>query len=137
MSGKAVKQHSFVWQNGTITGGLPVRDNFREDPGELMVKGRTNAILDKKARMIDLEFSTEPNEQDIKDKRRAEKKPLLVIMPLDPRVSADLDENIPLIGFGLAFPEFEGEETYEYAARPIHDEFEEVPQEDDDIEDDE
>lgn len=136
LKGKAVKQHKFFWQNGHINGGLPFR-NFVDNSNELMVKGGTNTILDKKARMIDLEFSSEPSEQDIKDKRRAEKKPLLVIMPLDPRVSADLNEDIPLIGFGLAFPEFEGEEIYEYAARPIHAEFEEVPQEDDDIEDDE
>jgi hypothetical protein len=53
-------------------------------------------------------------------------------MPLDPRVSDDLNPSIPLIGFGVVFPKFDGEETYEYAARPMQEEFEEEPQEDDD-----
>lgn len=82
--------------------------------------------------MIDLQFMTEPDEQDIKDRRSREEKPLLVIMPLDPRVSSDLLPDIPIIGFGMIFPDFDGEETYEYAARPIQDDFEEFPQEDDD-----
>jgi Z1 domain len=136
LKGKKIKKHEFSWQNGNISGGLSVRENFDEGPTELIVKGNKNAILDKRARMVDLEFSSEPSEQEIKDKRRAEKKPLLVIMPLDPRVSAELDESIPLIGFGLIFPEFEGEETFEYAARPINTDFEDIPQTDDDIEND-
>ncbi len=133
LSGKPVKSHTFTWSVGSITGGLPAR-NLENGLRELSVKGNKNAILDKRARMIDLRFESEPTEQEIKDKRNSEGKPLLVIMPLDPRVSPDLDENIPLVGFGLIFPEFEGEETYEYAARPQQTEFEEILQEDDDTE---
>src|SRR5690606_18273523 len=102
--------------------------NLENGLTELSVKGNKNAILDKRARMIDLPFTSEPDEQEIKDKRNSEGRPLLVIMPLDPRVSPELDEDIPLIGFGLIFPEFKGEETYEYAARPIQIDFEENPQ---------
>src|SRR5690606_32117244 len=134
LSGKPVKSHSFTWSDGNITGGLPAR-NLENGLTELSVKGNKNAILDKRARMIDLQFVSEPTEQEIKDKRNSEGIPLLVVMPLDPRVSPELDENVPLIGFGLIFPEFEGEETYEYAARPVQTEFEETPQEDDDTED--
>src|SRR5690606_19503541 len=135
LSGKPVKSHTFTWSDGNITGGLPAR-NLQNGLTELSVKGNKNAILDKRARMIDLEFKSEPTEQDIKDKRNSEGKPLLVILPLDPRVTPDLDENLPLIGFGLIFPEFDGEETYEYAARPQQTEFEEILQEDDDTEED-
>lgn len=135
LNGKPVKNHTFTWSDGSVTGGLPAR-NLQNHLTELSVKGNKNAILDKRARMIDLRFESEPEEEEIKDKRNNEGKPLLVIMPLDSRVSPDLDENIPLIGFGLIFPEFEGEQTYEYAARPQQTEFEEVLQEDDDTEED-
>lgn len=131
LNGEPTKSHTLTWRNGNITGGLPAR-NLENGLTELVVKGNKNAILDKRARMIDLQFASEPNEDEIKEKRNSEGKPLLVIMPLDPRVSPELDENIPLIGFGLIFPEFEGEQTYEYAARPLQTEFEENPQEDDD-----
>ncbi|MBB6328261.1 hypothetical protein FHS59_003904 [Algoriphagus iocasae] len=135
LSGKPVQSHLFSWSDGNITAGLPAR-NLENGLTELIVKGNKNAILDKRARMIDLQFDFEPTEQEIKDKRNCEETPLLVIMPLDPRISPDIDKNIPLVGFGLIFPEFDGEATYEYAARPIQNEFEEILQDDDDTEDD-
>jgi hypothetical protein len=131
LSGKIVKRHLFEWKNGNHLGGLPAR-NLEEGPKELRVKGSKNAILDKRARMVDLDFQSEPSEQEIKEKRNYEKKPLLVLMPLDSRVSSLLNENIPIIGFGLIFPKFSGEETYEYAARPMETDFEEELQEEDD-----
>ncbi len=134
LNGRPVKSHEFSWSDGKITGGLPAR-NLENGVTELSVKGNKNAILDKRARMIDLSFTSEPDEQEIKDKRNNEGRPLLVIMPLDPRVSPELDEDIPLIGFGLIFPEFKGEETYEYAARPLQVDFEESPQKSDDPDD--
>ncbi|WP_242923104.1 Z1 domain-containing protein [Pontibacter liquoris] len=134
LSGKPVKKHDFSWKDGNISAGLPAR-NLEEGLKELRVKGSKNAILDRRARMIDLDFDSEPTEELIKQKRNTEGRPLLVIMPLDPRVSSKLDENIPLIGFGLIFPDFEGEEVYSYAARPAQVDFEEVLQEDDDEQD--
>jgi hypothetical protein len=136
LSGKPVRSHPFIWSDGNLIGGLPARNLVDRGLSELIVKGSKNAILDKRARMIDLQFTSEPSEEQIKNERNREGKPLLVIMPLDPRVSTELDENIPLLGFGLIFPEFEGEQTYEYAARPQQPEFEEIPQEDDDTEED-
>lgn len=136
LNGKPVMQHTFKWKYGNLRGGLPTR-NLIDGIKDLRVKGTKNAILDKRARMIDLIFENEPTEKEIKEKRKNEGKPLLVIMPLDPRVSPDLEEDTPLIGFGLEFPEFEGEEKYEYAARPMQPDFEESPQEDDDTDDNE
>lgn len=135
LNGKPVKTHLFKWKNGNISGGLPAR-NLEYGLTELRVRGSKNAILDKRARMIDLNLDSKASEQEIKNQRNSEEKPLLVIMPLDPRVSEKLDEDIPLIGFGLIFPDFEGEETYEYAARPSQVDFEINVQEDDDTEDD-
>jgi len=132
LRGQIVKKHTFEWKNGNHQGGLPAR-NLEEGLKELRVKGSKNAILDKRARMIDLTFEKEPSEKEIKERRNQEEKPLLVIMPLDSRVSDQLNENVPLIGFGLMFPDFDGEETYEYAARPTQSDFEDLLQEDDDI----
>ncbi|WP_335965417.1 Z1 domain-containing protein [Galbibacter sp. PAP.153] len=136
LKGKSVKKHLFKWKNADFIGGLPAR-NLVDGINELRVKGSKNAILDKRARMIDLDFKHNPSEQEIKDKRKDLEQPLLVIYPLDPRVSDELETDIPLIGFGLMFPEFDGEETYEYAARPPQISFEEDLQEDDDPEENE
>ena len=82
--------------------------------------------------MIDLDLPSDSSEQKIKNKRNEKEQPLLVIMPLDPRVSPDLNQSRPLIGFGLIFPDFDGEESYEYAARPMQQDFEDDVQDDDD-----
>ncbi len=132
LRGKQIKEHHFTWKDGNYKGGLPAR-NLVDGGKELRVKGNKNAILDKRARMIDLGFADNPSEQEIKSRRNEKAQPLLVIMPLDPRISDQLNQNIPLVGFGLIFPEFMGEETYEYAARPVQEDFEEELQEDDDI----
>lgn len=131
LGGQPVSLQTFTWDGGNIKGGLPAR-NFESSIKELRVKGNKNAILDKRARMVDLQLPSEPSEEDIKLERNSLAIPLLVLMPLDPRISPDLDENTPLVGFGVIFPEFDGEETYEYAARPLQKEFEDIPQEDDD-----
>lgn len=134
LNGKPVISHTVTWKDGTLEAGLPAR-NLVDSGNELTVKGNKNAILDKRARMIDLRLSSDPTETEIKEARNKKQRPLLVIMPLDPRVSEELDSSVPLIGFGLMFPEFKGEETYEYAARPAIDEFDENLQEDDDLND--
>ncbi len=136
LKGIETKKFPFTINNKIINGGLPAR-NFDDGVKELRVKGRKNAILDKRARMIDLDINeSTPSEQVIKDKRNAIQKPLLVLMPFDPRISDDLDESIPLIGFGVIIPEFSDEEKIEFAARPMVFDAEET-QTDDDIEDDE
>lgn len=85
--------------------------------------------------MVDLDFEEKnPEKAKIRDRRNSIQKPLLVILPLDPRVSDDLDKTIPIIGFGLVIPEVENEVKVEYAARIIEDE-DDYQQEDDDLED--
>ena len=137
ITGESVLQQEFRWKNGAVTAGLPARNFGEHSIRELKVKGSKNAILDKRARMIDLGLASTSDEPKIKDARNTSKEPLLVIMPLDPRISKELNPDIPLIGFGVIFPQFVGEETYEYAARPVREDFEEVLQEDDDLDEDE
>ena len=78
-----------------------------------------------------------PSEALIKKKRNAAQKPLLVLMPFDPRISDDLDVDKPIIGFGVIIPEFDNEEKIEFAARIVdtNPEFE-YSQNDDDIDSD-
>ena len=132
LMGKDVNRKLFQLKDEVIEGGLPTRT--LTGSSELSVPNSKNAILDKAARIIDLNISKDSLEGEIKEERKITGKPLLVLMPLDSRVSDKLDENIPLIGFGLIFPEFDGEEKYEYAARPWNPEFEDVTQESDDDE---
>ncbi|NAS31038.1 hypothetical protein GTQ40_08665 [Flavobacteriaceae bacterium R38] len=132
LNGSDTLSHKFILQDEKLSGNLPVR-NLDDGPNILSVKGKKNAILDKKARMIDLEINQSPiSESLIKEYRNRSQTPLLVLMPLDPRISPDLDENIPLVGFGVIIPEFPNETKVEFAARPINSDFE-YSQEDDDI----
>ena len=86
---------------------------------------------------VDLNIDeSSPSEQIIKSKRNAIQKPLLVLMPFDPRISDEIDNNTPLIGFGIIIPEFKNEEKVEFAARKLNID-EDYSQIDDDLEDDE
>lgn len=135
MEGIDTKKHSFLINNQIIEGGLPARD-FYEGKTELSVKGKKNAILDKRGRKIDLDLKEQnPSEETIKIERSRLQTPLLILMPFDPRVSRDLDQEIPLIGFGVIIPEFKDEMKIEFAARKVDIDVE-YTQEDDDLDND-
>jgi len=87
----------------------------------LETPGRSNAILDKAARMIGLGIKDPKTKEDLIKQKRAELgQPLLVLYPLDPR-EIDSDSSIPIIGFGLIFPTITNEAKIEYATRPVED----------------
>ena len=109
---------------------------MRGEGSVLVTKGSSNAILDKESRIIDLDANAKTSESEIKAKRKEKRNPLLVLLPLDPRVSSKLDTNTPIVGFGIVFPELENEQKYEYAARPLIDDFENSPQQSDEEESD-
>lgn len=115
-----------------VSSGVPFRN--LEGLKELAVRDSKNAILDKSSRILDLNIPTSTNEDEIKNLRKRSKTPLLVLMPIDPRISETLMPISPITGFGVIFPEFEDEEKFEYAARPLNGLDEEV-QQDDDVED--
>ncbi|MEI6680085.1 MAG: Z1 domain-containing protein [Mariniphaga sp.] len=130
--GLEVMEHDFKWLSGECNGGLPSR-NFSEGPTELSVRDGKNAILDKRARMIDLDIDDiNPSEETIFNKRKETASPLLVIIPFDPRISSDLDISHPLVGYGVIFPSVENETKVEYVARQIEIDVDES-QVDDDI----
>lgn len=117
--------------------GLPLR-SLTQLVGHVEVGGRKNAILDKRARMIGLDFGDYNNEvikeEQIKEARSKMEQPLLVIYPLDPRVIENNTPSDPIIGWGIMFPKIQNEETYEYALRPL-DELQHDPHDDDDPDD--
>lgn len=127
-----VRLHEFKWSSGSINGGMPARS--LEHKGDvLIVGGSKNAILDKRARTIDLDLPTAPesiSEEELRTIRKMAGSPLLVILPLDPRVSG-AGHSVPIVGVGIQFPELEGEVAYEYAARPMPGMEEEVQVSDD------
>ena len=78
-----------------------------------------NNITDKKHRFLDLDFEIEnPSKEEINDKRKQLGKSLLLLYPLWVK-ELDFTKTIPLVGFGIAFPEIENEEKVEFAARPL------------------
>src|SRR5690606_16218592 len=108
----------------------------KEHVKELSTKGSSNAILDKASRIVDLDANVNTDEPTIKELRKSKGTPLLVLMPLDPRVSTRLNHSSPLLGFGIIFPELENEAKFEYAARPPKSsDAEEEPQQSDDLDD--
>jgi len=135
-NGMNVLKMNLDWQDGKAQNvGLPFR--FLSGSKELAVPNSKNAILDKSARMIDLDLPSDTPVGKIKEERNRNGKPLLVLLPLDPRVSDNLSEEKPIIGFGILFPKLKHEETFEYAARPVIDDFEKVLQTSDDPADEE
>ena len=69
---------------------------------------------------------------EAKKRRAAEQRGLLIIYPLDWRGTFNTPEGLPIIGFGICFPELSNETKIEFAARVI-DGFDESQDDDDDI----
>jgi hypothetical protein len=127
-----------TWSNGQINGGLSSRKIDQKDPFILKVGGGKHAILFPEHKVMDLNIKSVPKkESEIKALRKQSGRPLLVIIPMDSDKVIDVDKDMPIIGFGLIFPEIESETKFEYAARPLIPEFEEEPQKSDDTEEDE
>jgi len=138
LNSKPANTVPLVWADGSHNGGLSVRSIDKKDPLVIKVGGGKHAILFPEHKVMDLDISKVPSkEAEIKALRKASKTPLLVIIPMDPAERKDLDKTVPIIGFGIVFPEIDSEKKYEYAARPLNPEFEEEPQQSDDTAEDE
>lgn len=81
-----------------------------------------NQIDDLKDRQVDLETQGLKSNSAIKAKRKLEKKGLLLIYGLDERGTIGLNNNIPIVGYSLHFPEIENEQKTSYTAT-IFDDF--------------
>ena len=121
----------FKCKEEVIEGGLPARTSVPPDSKDYFTLPKNN-ILDRKDRRLDLNITTtNPKEKEIKEIRAESGKSLLVIYPLDWKKDSDLEEGIPLVGWGIIFPEIENEEKVEYAARPLVQDAEESQTDDD------
>lgn len=128
--------YTFKTKDEEIKGGLPLRNSVPPDSKFYFTLSKNN-IFDKRDRRIGLDINDKTlKEKDVKALRAKEGKSLLVIYPLDWSVDNTLPQGIPLIGWGLIFPEIQNEEKVEFAARPLVFDAEET-QTDDDIEEDE
>ena len=135
---KASKSGEIEWNNGSVSAGFSSRKLDGDQTKELIVRGGKNAILFKEHKIVDLNYTVEPkNEDEIKQLRKDYGNPLLVIVPIDPTGFTNIDSDIPIIGFGLIFPIIDSEKKFEYAARPLNPEFEDEPQQSDDKPEDE
>jgi hypothetical protein len=93
------------------------------EPGKLY-KITKNQIDDLKDRQVDLEIQDYKSNVAIKARRKIEKKGLLLIYGLDPRGTLGLNNNIPVVGYSLHFPEIENEQKTSYTST-IYDDFDE------------
>lgn len=131
-SSRAIAARDFRWSSGRFSGGMPAR-TLKESDIILKVADGKNAILDKHARTIDRELfsvASTTSESELRELRTSSGIPLLVLLPIDPRVS-DKGHTVPFIGVGIQFPEIKGEVAYEYAVRPMAGMEEEVQESDD------
>lgn len=133
LNGKDTIQLDFHFDTRKVSGGLPAR-SFEDGIKELSVKGSKNAILDKRSRIVDLKATVNTEEEKIKEERNASQIPLLVLMPLDPRISKDLNQKIPVIGFGVILPELRNEKKVEFASRILPEDYNYSQENDDDDE---
>lgn len=118
LNGSPTVVTSFLFADSSINEAGVAFRNLSDGVNELATKGSSNAILDKASRIQDLQASTATGEEEIKSLRKKKGSPLLVLMPLDPRVSSKLRHDVPIVGFGIIFPELDNEAKFEYAARP-------------------
>jgi hypothetical protein len=127
------------WKSGEFKSGLATRTFNGDNTNLLQVPNGKNAILAKEHRIIDLNYNSgdKPSEDEIKERRKKFGKPLLVLVPIDPTGYSGIEEGLPIIGLGIIFPIIDSEKKFEYAARPLNLEFEDEPQQSDDIADDE
>ncbi len=129
---KPVQEFSFEWKEGGLQCGLPVRNQAGALSGNYLTLSRQN-IFDPKDKALDLSTDKETMvAKSLRKQRSEEQKSLLVIYPLDWRVDSELPKGIPVVGWGLIFPEIQNEEKVEYAARPAQQDFEDELQENDD-----
>ena len=118
----------------TIEVGLSVRNDFNSRPHSQTYVLNKNAIMGRSHFYVDL--NTEDTEgvlkrEEVKKKRAAEQRGLLIIYPLDWRGTFNTPEGLPIVGFGICFPKLLNETKIEFAARIIEG-FDES-QDDDDI----
>ena len=108
---------------GTVPIGLTIRNDL-QSPSSKSYDLSKNAIMSPGDFYIDLTVKAKdgkahPSKADIRKERAASKKGLLMIYLLDPRGTYGIPEDLPIVGFGISFPEIRNEELVEFAARTM------------------
>lgn len=131
---KETLRYKLKWNNEELILGCSVRNQRtrREEKDYWISKNQIDDIMD---RQIDLLEKPSSNEA-IRAQRAIEGKGLLLLYALDPRVTSDTRDEVPIIGYSIYFPEIENENPISYTATVIE-EFDEMPMEDDDNPEDE
>lgn len=91
------------------------------EPNQLY-KITKNQIDDIDDRQLDLKIQGNRSNKKIKEQRKKEKKGLLLIYALDERSTTNLNNNIPIVGYSIHFPEIDNELKTSYTAT-IFDDF--------------
>jgi len=126
---KEALRYKLDWKEGELILGCSVRNQRarREENDYWISKNQIDDISD---RQIDL-LIKQPDNKEIKIQRANEGKGLLLLYALDPRVTPNTREEIPIIGYSIYFPEIENETPISYTATIIEG-LDELPMEDDD-----
>lgn len=96
-----------------------VRNQKEDQQSYKITKNQIDILVD---RQVDLDKQGFKSNRAIKAQRKLEKKGLLLIYGLDERGTIGLNNNIPLVGYSLYFPEIENEQKTSYTAT-IFDDF--------------
>ena len=98
-----------------------VRNQTEDDQ---LYKITKNQIDIRDDRQIDLEIQGFKSNKSIKEQRKKENKGLLLIYGLDERGTIGLNNEIPIVGYSIHFPEIENEQKTSYTTT-IFDDFDE------------
>ena len=90
----------------------------------LKYKITKSQIDDRNDRQADLQIQEFKSNIKIRQQRKIEKKGLLLIYALDERGTSNLNNNIPVVGYSIYFPEIDNETKTSYTAT-IFDDFDE------------
>ena len=120
--------YSLISEGEKIQMTCSVRNQTEDEQSYKITK---NQIDIRDDRQVDLEKQGFKSNLAIKDQRKLEKKGLLLIYGLDERGTIGLNNNIPIVGYSIHFPEIENETKTSYTAT-IYDDFDEdvMPEED-------
>jgi hypothetical protein len=116
---KTPNSYNLISDDEKIKMTCSVRNQTESDQ---LYKITKNQIDDLKDRQVDLEIQGLKSNLAIKARRKLEKKGLLLIYGLDERGTTCLNNNIPIVGYSLHFPEIENEQKTSYTAT-IFDDF--------------
>ncbi|MFL0353162.1 Z1 domain-containing protein [Xanthomarina sp. GH4-25] len=121
------RQYSLISDGKDFNITCSIRNQTEPSEQYKITKNQIDDLVDRK---IDLKNQDLESNKLIKSERKKEGKGLLLIYSLDERGTNNLDNNTPIIGYSIHFPEIENETKTSYTAT-IFDDFDEEVMPDD------